>query len=253
MNNTNLQKLAVIFILLLTQTACSSVPKNDENNSIADPLESVNRSVWQFNWQYADKYVLKPAAEFYVDYVNEDVRSGLLNMAENLNEPASIINNLLQGKFSGAAVSSGRFIINSTVGVLGIFDVATELNLEKEEESFAEVLGYYDVGDGPYLMLPVVGPSSAREEVGNFVDRYYWPLAALEFWPNLFRLSILGLEQRAALIGQEALIEDATDSYDFVKDAYYQRSQFKLHDGEPPIVIDEQQEAEIDAYLDEIE
>lgn len=244
--------LVIAWVILFT-CGCSTLGNNTANNEPSDPLEPINRTVWDFNWNYVDKYAIKPAAEFYVGYINEDIRDGLLNVAENLNEPASIINNLLQGKFTGAVHSTGRFIVNSTVGVFGIFDVANHLNLTKQEESFSEVLGSYGVNNGPYLMLPVAGPSSVREEVGNAVDRYYWPLAALEFWPNLLRLSILGLEQRAALIEQEALLEQSVDSYEFVKSVYFQNEKFKLYDGNLPLEVNEEVEAELDLYLEEVD
>ena len=100
-------------------------------------------------------------------------------MALNLNEPASVINNLLQFKFYNAAKSTGRFVLNSTVGMLGFFDPASDFEWTGDQEEFGEVLGFYGVSDGPYLVVPALGPSSVREEVGDYVDGLYWPLAAL--------------------------------------------------------------------------
>lgn len=231
--------------------ACSSLPP--EQQDPRDPIENINRASWRFTWDYSDKYVTKPLTETYVEHVPSELREGLHNMALNLNEPATIINHLLQAKFVKAAQSSGRFLLNSTIGLLGFFDPASDFGWARHEEEFGEVLGSYGVGDGPYVVVPVIGPTSVREEVGDFVDGFYWPLAVIDFWPNLVRLTVLGLESRAALSEQEVLINEAIDDYIFVKNAYFQNTKFKLYDGNPPIEVDKKQEADIDAYLEELE
>jgi len=218
-----------------------------------DPLESINRPFWTFTWDYADKYVLKPSAQAYVNHVNPEVRTGLYNMALNLNEPSTVINNLLQGKFTDAAKSTGRFVLNSTVGILGIFDPASDFGWSRKQEEFGEVLGTYGVGDGPYLVIPGMGPSSVREEVGDYVDQYYWPLAIIDFWPNLLRSGIIGLELRANLTKEEQLVNDSIDTYEFVKSAYFQAMKYKVYDGNPPIEVDEQGDDDIEAYMDEFD
>ena len=97
-----------------------------------------------------------------------------------------------------------------------------------------------------------MGPTSVREEVGDYVDRYYWPLAIIDFWPNVFRAGVLALEQRAVLADQEQLINDSVDSYEFVKNAYFQNMKYKVYDGNPPIEIDESEE-ELEAFMDEFD
>lgn len=244
-----------MFICVFLVVGCSSTP-NSQNQSVSDPkdpLESINRPFWTFTWDYADKYVLKPTAMAYVNNVNEDVRSGLFNMAMNLNEPSSAINHLLQGKFSEAAKSTGRFLLNSTIGLFGIFDPASDFGWGRNQEEFGEVLGKYGVGDGPYLVVPAMGPTSVREEVGDYVDRYYWPLAFIDFWPNVFRVGVIALEQRASLVDQEQLIRDSVDSYEFVKNAYFQNMKYKVYDGNPPIEIKDESEKELEAFMDELE
>jgi phospholipid-binding lipoprotein MlaA len=244
--------LTVIFALLMS--ACSSTPQDDGANSDPkDPLESINRPFWTFTWDYADKYVYKPASEAYVDYMPTEVRAGVYNMALNLNEPSTIINHLLQAKFSEAAKSTGRFVLNSTIGLLGFFDPASDFGWERQQEEFGEVLGSYGVGDGPYLVVPALGPSSVREEVGDYVDRYYWPLAVIDFWPNLLRAGVLGLEARASLAEQETILAESIDPYEFVKNAYFQNMQYKVYDGNPPIEVNEDEEEDIDAYLEELD
>lgn len=244
--------VVVLFSLLLT--ACSSTPKSEDSTTDAnDPLESINRPFWTFTWDYADKYVLKPASEGYVEYMPSELRTGVHNMALNLNEPSTIINHLLQAKFADAGKSTGRFVLNSTVGLLGFFDPASDFGWVRKQEEFGEVLGSYGVGNGPYLVIPALGPSSVREEVGDFVDRYYWPLAVIDFWPNIVRAGILGLEARAAIAPQEPILEEAVDQYEFVKNAYFQRMQFKVYDGNPPVEVNDEDEDDIDAYLEELD
>ncbi len=239
------------FIIL---SGCSTTPAADESFSDPrDPLEVINRPFWTFTWDYADKYVAKPASELYTAYTPPFLRTGLYNMALNLNEPSSIINNLLQLKFNDAAKSTGRFVLNSTIGLLGFYDPASDFGWSGEQEEFGEVLGSYGIGDGPYLVVPGLGPSSVREEVGDYVDSLYWPLVVIDFWPNLVRLGVLGLEKRASIRDQEQLVLESTDSYEFIKNAYFQNMNYRLYDGNPPIIIDEGEEAEIDALLEEFE
>ena len=117
-----------LYLLILTSllSSCSSAPTS---NDPRDPIENFNRSSWRFTWDYADKYVTKPLAESYVENVSPDVRTGIYNMALNLNEPATIINHLLQAKFTEAAKSAGRFTLNSTIGLLGFFDPASRAGI----------------------------------------------------------------------------------------------------------------------------
>ena len=242
-----------MIVCLLAITGCSSTPSENNYSDPKDPLETINRPFWTFTWDYADKYVARPASKAYVEYVPTELRLGVYNMAMNLNEPSAIINNLLQAKFVDAAESAGRFLLNSTIGLLGFFDPASDFGWGRKQEEFGEVLGSYGVGDGPYIVIPGLGPSSVREEVGDYVDKYYWPLAAIDFWPNIVRVAILGLEQRAALSEQEKLIDESIDSYEFVKNAYFQNLKFKVYDGNPPIEVNTQAEEELEAFLDEID
>jgi len=240
----------VVFLFL---GGCASTPSEEGLDDPRDPFEVINRPFWTFTWDYADKHVIKPTAEVYTEYTPPILRTGLYNMALNLNEPSNIINNVLQLKLANAAKSTGRFVLNSTIGLLGFFDPASDFGWSGEQEEFGEVLGSYGVGDGPYLVVPALGPTSVREEVGDYVDGLYWPLAVIDFWPNIVRLGVLGLEKRASIRDQEQLVVDSADSYEFIKNAYFQNMNYRLYDGNPPIVIDEDSEAEIDAFLDEFD
>jgi len=241
---------------VLSGCSSTSAVHSDDKKAISDPrdpIEAINRPFWTFTWEYADKYVAKPASEFYTTYTPTFLRAGLYNMALNLNEPSSIINNLLQFKVMNAAKGTGRFLLNSTIGLLGFYDPASDFDWSLEQEEFGEVLGSYGIGDGPYIVIPGIGPSSVREEVGDYVDNLYWPLVVIDFWPNLVRLGVLGLEGRASIKDQEQLLKESTDSYEFIKNAYFQNMNYRVYDGAPPIIINEDEEAAIDALLDEFE
>ena len=156
-SNRYLSLFLVIFLFILS--GCSTTPEVEEDFSDPrDPFEPVNRAFWTFTWDYTDKYISKPVSVAYGDYVPTFLRSGLYNLALNLNEPSSIIDNLLQAKFSAAAENTGRFLLNSTVGLLGFFDPASNLGWNDSQEEFGEVLGSYGVGDGPFIVIPALDP-----------------------------------------------------------------------------------------------
>ena len=241
----------IALFLLSVLTGCSSTAQQQQEHS--DPLESINRPIWTFNWQYLDKYVVEPASRNYVEYTPPVLRNGLFNIAKNLEEPATVINDLLQLKFADAAQSTGRFVLNSTVGIFGFFDPASDFGWLRKREEFGEVLGVYGVNDGAYIMLPALGPSSARDLTGLYVDQLYWPMAIIDFWPNVVRLTIKGLETRASLADQESLINDSLDSYTFIKNAYFQNMRYKVYDGNPPVEENTDEDDELESFMDEID
>lgn len=218
-----------------------------------DPFESINRDMWYFNWDILDKHLLRPVTVVYVDYTPQFVRTGLYNMALNLEEPTNSVNNLLQGKLDGTLVSLGRFLLNSTVGLLGSIDVATEVGLVRADEEFGEVLGKWGMGTGPFLMIPALGPKDIRSGTGDFVDNAYGPLDALNIYFSAFRTGIKVLETRAMLIQQEQQLEQSVDPYSFVKNAYFQNLAFKVQDGKVEKTVEEEAlEDDIDAYLNNL-
>ena len=147
-------------------------------------------------------------------------------------------------------ISIGRFLLNSTVGLLGTIDVATELGLVRNEEEFGETLGKWGVGTGPYLMIPALGPNDIRSGVGDIVDTSYTPLDALNFYFSAFRTGIKVLESRATLMSQEQQLEQSADPYSYVKNAYFQNLEFKVKDGQVEKTQEEEAlEDDIDAYL----
>ncbi|MFT4747952.1 MAG: phospholipid-binding lipoprotein MlaA [Congregibacter sp.] len=242
---------------LLLLGGCASqqntAEKTQQYADSKDPLESFNRIMWDFNYEILDEYVLRPTAVAYVDYMPQIARTGLLNMAENLEEPSNSLNNLLQWKLDGTFISLGRFLLNSSLGLLGVIDVASEIGLETQEEEFGEVLGKWGVGTGPYLMIPALGPSDVRSSVGDFVDTSYSPMDGLNLYLGFLRVGIKALEGRASVIQQEQQISSSTDPYAFVKSAYFQNLKFKVLDGK--IVKSEEEAAledDIDAFLDNL-
>ena len=226
-----------LILSALWLAGCSSTTAQQAapvTNDPKDPLESLNRSVWTFNYDYLDAYVLRPATVGYMTVVPKPARTGLSNMVNNLNEPANFINGLLQGKPTGSAVSAGRFLLNSTVGVAGLFDVATPMGLGVQEEDFGQTLGVWGVGHGPYLMIPARGPSTVRNIAGDVVDNLYFPMSVLNTPQTIGKFVIGALSAREQLMAQEKLLNDSLDPYAFVKDAYFQRQDYQQYDGNPP-------------------
>lgn len=240
-------KILSVLVVTLFSTACATISPAEEDPR--DPLQSINRPIWDFNYDVLDNYVLRPAAKGYQYATPKPVRLGFLNMANNLEEPSAIVNNLLQAKPKDAAISAGRFVINSTVGLLGLVDVAQYAGMKEKREEFGEVLGKWGVGNGPYLMLPAMGPSDVRNTTGDIIDSAYFPLNDLTGVVAVFRISVKALESRISLMDQERLLEDSFDPYIFVKDAYFQRSEFEVYDGK----MSEEKQAEKAEDLNEYE
>lgn len=200
-----------------------------------DPLEPINRGIYKFN-DGVDHLLIKPGAEFYRAVVPQFMRTGVSNFFSNINDVVVALNSLLQGKLTQAGSDVARLIVNTTVGLLGLFDVATEIGLEKHDEDFGQTLGYWGLGDGPYLVLPLLGPSSARDAVGWFGDYYAWPVTYLE--PDRDRnilIAVRFVTARADLLEASRILETAAlDPYEFVRDAYLQRRRNLVYDGKPP-------------------
>ena len=250
---------------LITLAACSSKPQTPATENAAatnaaassqtaayqderDPFESFNRSMWTFNYDYLDEYLLRPATVGYMAVVPKPARTGLSNLVNNLNEPANFINGLLQGKPKHSAISAGRFLVNSTVGLVGLIDVATPMGLDVKEEDFGQSLGVWGVGQGPFLMIPARGPTTIRNLTGEVVDNLYFPMSVLNTPQTIAKFTIGALSSREALMAQEKLLNDSLDPYAFVKDAYFQRQDYQLYDGNPP--EQEVDEAALEEFLE---
>jgi phospholipid-binding lipoprotein MlaA len=200
-----------------------------------DPLEGFNRSMYSFNEQL-DEYVARPLAEGYREITPEEVDRGVTNFFSNLEDVGSSVNNLLQFKLQRAVSDVGRVLVNSTVGLAGLRDVASGMDLPKYGEDFGQTLGYWGVGDGPYLVLPVLGPSCGRDLVGLAGDWFTDPMNQVspEGWEYGGKF-LRGIDTRADLLGASSVLQEAAlDPYEFLKDAYLQKRRSDIYDGNPP-------------------
>lgn len=200
----------------------------------ADPYEGFNRSMYSFN-KGLDKAVLRPLAKGYDTVTPKPLQDGVGNFFSNLNELPTILNDLLQAKFAQAGSDSGRFLINSTFGLAGLIDVASRSGLERHDEDFAQTLGYWGVGSGPYLMLPFLGPSTPRDVFGKALLGPLDPVGYIDHVPtrnSLFALRII--DGRAQLFPLDKQLEEALDEYIFVRDAYLQHREYLIKDGKVP-------------------
>ena len=228
---------SVLGLLLLSWlvSGCATTANND-----VDPLEKFNRGVFAFN-EGVDKVVVKPVAKTYKAIVPDPVDQGVTNFFSNIGDIVVVANDLLQFKFKQAASDAGRFFLNSTVGLLGFVDVASELGLPKHNEDFGQTLGYWGVDSGPYLVLPVLGPSSARDAFGWGADSFLDPLFYATGSPSIIDPAYLGpyavkgVDTRADLLGAEKILGIAAlDKYSYIRDAYLARREYLVYDGEPP-------------------
>jgi phospholipid-binding lipoprotein MlaA len=221
--------LSLLSVILFS--GCASV------NNPRDPLEPFNRAMYQVN-DGLDKVVMKPFATVYRTVLPQMVRTGVTNFFNNLHDIITALNNLLQGKVTDSVSDIGRIAVNSTVGVLGLIDVGTEIGLEKHREDFGQTLGRWGFGSGAYLQLPLLGPSSIRDGVGLFADSKIDPVKLI--WRDHIptRNSLWGLyyvNLRANLLDSTKILDEAAlDPYEFQRDAYLQRRRNLVYDGNPP-------------------
>jgi phospholipid-binding lipoprotein MlaA len=202
----------------------------------ADPFEGFNRGVMAFN-DGVDNAVLKPLAEGWRNVAPQFVRTGVTNFFNNLGDGWSAVNHLLQGKLEPAANMTLRLAVNSVFGIGGLLDIATEAGLERQPEDFGQTLGVWGLPPGPYLVLPLLGPSTVRDTGGLVLD--YAPFASLEYTEHrqtlnsAFALNLVNT--RTNLLGASRLLDDvALDRYSFLRDAYLARRRNLVHDGNPP-------------------
>ncbi|MFT5136467.1 MAG: phospholipid-binding lipoprotein MlaA [Arenicella sp.] len=229
-----------ITFLVASLAACSTLSVDDDvqRQLTADPFEPVNRTVFAFN-DRADKLVLKPAAKAYNYVLPQPVKKGVSNFFGNLQEPANVVNNLLQGKFDRALASTFRFTVNSTIGVLGLVDVAKTLSVEPAKEDFGQTMAAWGVGPGPYIMLPLFGPSNLRDGIGRFSENaIYYPISEFGDSSSVqLGLSLTSvISSRVDLLGTDELIDSQLDPYAFLKQAFEQQRIESLYDGNAPVV-----------------
>lgn len=208
-------------LVVMALTACTMTR--------VDPYEGVNRKFHGFN-DKADQLVLKPIAKGYTVVTPGPVGRSVHHFFANLRGPTVFINQFLQGKGRLGLSDTGRFLVNSTLGIFGLFDVATSMGLEAHEEDFGQTFAVWGIGSGPYLVVPFWGPVTLREGVGDIISLFTWPVYYLDnstvAW-GLFGLGVV--DKRAALLGVETLITG--DRYLFIRETYLQRRNYLIHDG----------------------
>jgi phospholipid-binding lipoprotein MlaA len=214
-----------------------------------DPYEGFNRAMFSFN-DTVDTYALKPAATAYKNVLPSFVQTGVNNFFGNLADAWSAVNNLLQGNGQAGMSDVSRFALNSTLGIVGLFDIASEAGLQKHKEDFGQTLGVWGVPSGPYLMLPLLGPSTVRDTAALPLDIKgdIWAYKEPVYIRNT-GTALRVVDQRANLLDASSLLEDAAlDRYEFIRDGYLQRRESQIHpdDGGPVGKAKKDDAAEID-------
>jgi phospholipid-binding lipoprotein MlaA len=200
-----------------------------------DPIEGFNRAVFTFN-EGLDTVLIRPVAKGYEAVLPGPVRTGVSNFYNNIGDLFISVNSLLQGKPADAVGDAARFVFNSTFGIIGIFDVASEMGIEKHEEDFGQTFGRWGAGPGPFLMLPIYGPRNVRDAAGLVLDVAVDPVSNTEHVPTRNTLTAVRLvNERAILLPADKIIEEAAlDKYSYIRDAYLQRRRSLVYDGRPP-------------------
>ena len=222
-----------LFVLLFSLSVFSE--------EISDPFEDLNRDIFIFN-EKLDEKLLKPAAIAYRKVTPQFARSGVTNFFNNLEEIDTTINQVLQGEIKYAFNDAGRFVINTTIGLFGLIDVASKMGLERHEEDFGQTLGIWGFDSGPYIMIPFLGPSTPRDLLSRPISSFLSGTFAME--DDDVKITLLGidaLETRERLLDAETLI--IGDKYIFVKDAYVQSREYEINNGS----------TEDDEFLDDME
>ena len=200
-----------------------------------DPWQGLNRAVYRFN-DVIDKAAVKPTAKAYRKITPQWLRTGVGNFFNNLELPWTIVNQLLQGKPKLMALDTCRLVVNSTVGLGGVIDVASRLELPADEEDFGQTLAVWGVPSGPYVMLPFFGPSSLRDGPGRGVDYFGRPLRYLDIpWETQLALNGVNvISSRERLLSVEGTLESAYDKYGVLRDVWVQQREYAIFDGNPP-------------------
>ncbi|MHB1616333.1 MAG: MlaA family lipoprotein [Metallibacterium sp.] len=233
-------RLLAAIALLVAVAGCAIQPARDD-----DPWQGMNRKVFNFNQKF-DNAVAKPVARGYVKVTSAEVRLMVSNFFDNLQMPISIVNDVLQVRPVGAAQNTGRFLVNSTIGLAGLFDPAGKLGLHQDTTDFGVTLARWGVPQGPYLVIPFLGPSSMRDFPAYLVDTYF--LNPMSYWTrdHHFRYyaeylpyTLYLVQLRASLLNTDQFLSSAYDPYVMLRDAYLQRRNYLIYHGNPPTSLQE--------------
>jgi phospholipid-binding lipoprotein MlaA len=239
LNNMNPPAAAVVVLTSLILAGCASQPNAKKDPR--DPFEKFNRVSYKVT-DAVDRAVLKPTAKGYKAVAPQFVETGVSNFFSNLNQPTVIVNDLLQAKFTPALSDTGRFLLNTTLGVGGLFDPASGVGLDRNDEDFGQTLGKWGMPSGPYLWIPFLGPSTIRDAFGTGVDAFTDPMNYVE--RDVIRFSLTGLnviDARARRLDLEETLRSTYDPYGFIRNAYLQQREYAVKDGnvESPTFDDE--------------
>ena len=222
-------RLLSVLVLGLLSAGCSTTTAQQDEDVVRvnDPLEEVNRFFFSLN-QRLDRNAGRPAATAYKDTVPQSVRGSLHNLLDNLGGPVTVANSILQTRFSDAGIAAGRFLVNTTVGVAGIFDVATDWGLPGRNRDFGETMGTYGVPPGPYLVLPFRGSTDVRDFAGNYIDGYATPLRYVRYegrnYVGLMKSTLGSMDNRATnLVTLKDIERASVDYYATVRTLYLER------------------------------
>jgi len=227
-------------VLAFALGGCATLPSGKPDPS--DRFERANRSVYAFNRAF-DHAVVRPVARTYVKITPAPVRSSISNFFTNLDYPATIVNDFLQGKIHDGLSDVGRFGVNTVIGIGGLFDPASHWGMEKHNEDFGLTLARWGLHSGPYLMLPFLGPATVRDAPARIADRFLTPLTYLNnTGVNVGVFVAKGVQSRAEVLNLDPMIESAFDPYAFVRSAWLQRREYQIHNGKiPETVVPEDQ------------
>lgn len=218
----------LIILLAVICTACAT-PQNNY-----DPLEAVNRPIYKFN-RAVDTVILRPAAVAYTEYIPPPLRSAVSNFFGNLDDLFGIPAAILEGKGVAASNSLGRVVVNSTVGLGGLIDWASDMPIEKQNEDFGQALGVWGLPTGPYLMVPFYGPLTLRDASDPLIRLSWGPIDYIDpLAGQIGYYSVYLTDLRASYLPLDAVVKEQPDPYAFVRDTYLQRRWFKVYDGNPP-------------------
>jgi phospholipid-binding lipoprotein MlaA len=221
---------AILVLLALACAGCASLPSGKPDPR--DPWERFNRASFKLN-DALDRAVLRPVTRAYVKVTPRFIRTGVSNVFDNLETVTTIVNDALQGKMRDAGRDSARLVLNSTLGLGGLFDPATAAGFEKNDEDFGQTLGKWGVGSGPYLMIPFMGPSTVRDALARVPDTFTDPTHYLEDDSTRYLITAVEVvDLRAGLLDLDDDLAQSFDRYAFVRNAWMQRREYKVKDGD---------------------
>ncbi len=228
-----MKKILLALLVVGVLPACATLPPGERDPR--DRFERTNRAMYKFN-DALDRGVARPVAKAYVKVTPAPVRTGVSNFFQNLSYTTVIPNALLQGKLGGMFIATARLVVNTTIGIGGLFDPATQLGIPTRDEDFGQTLGAWGMPAGPYVVLPFLGPSTVRDTVGLGGDYFTDPKRYLIDDPaTRYGLTLAELvERRAGLLGTDEVLQRSYDPYVFMRNAYLQRREFQVKDGKVP-------------------